>query len=52
MADLFIYLTEKVDGPEKTMGPSGCEAFLPLYSRIIIYNTQIHFHSQIIQSLS
>ena len=30
MADLFIYLTEKVDEPEKTTGPSGCEAFLPL----------------------
>ena len=23
MADLFIYLTEKVDEPEKTTGPSG-----------------------------
>ena len=26
----FIYLTDKVDEPEKTTGPSGCEAFLPL----------------------
>ena len=43
MADLFIYLTEKVDGPEKTMGPSGCEAFLPLYSRIIIYINKYTF---------